>query len=145
MCTTYTLSLLLSEVISFLFRFTEYPTPRLICPPNQLLELPEDSNKVQVKLQKPKTDVNFKRDITIKPSWIKNEKISLGVGEFNVSYTAKHPISKLTISCTTSIFVVGKLVVVCGKFFNSLYSTKGLENKKKKSKKIPTRTLFCYS
>lgn len=92
----------------FLFRFTEYPTPRLICPPNQLLELPEDGNKVQVKIQKPKTDVNFKRDITIKPSWIKNEKISLGIGEQNITYTAKHPISKLTVSCTTSIFVVGK-------------------------------------
>lgn len=87
---------------------TEYPTPRLICPPNQLLELPEKSKKVQVKLQRPKTDVNFKRDITIKPSWIKSEKITLGIGVQNITYTAKHPISKLTLSCTTSIFVVGK-------------------------------------
>jgi hypothetical protein len=90
------------------FHSTEYPTPRLICPPNQLLELPESGNKVQVKLQKPKTDVNFKRDITIKPSWIKSEKIALDVGVQNITFTAKHPISKLTVSCTTSIFVVGE-------------------------------------
>jgi hypothetical protein len=92
------------------FHSTEYPTPRLICPPNQLLELPENGNKVQVKLQKPKTDVNFKRDITIKPSWIKSEKIALDVGVQNITFTAKHPISKLTVSCTTSIFVVGKFI-----------------------------------
>lgn len=98
----------------FLLCFTEYPTPRLICPPNQLLELAENgNNKVQVKLQKPKTDVNFKRDITIKPSWIKHEKITLGIGEQNITYTAKHPVSKLTVSCTTSIFVVGKLTLLC--------------------------------
>jgi hypothetical protein len=94
----------------FSLRSTEYPTPRLICPPNQLLELPENGKKVHVKLQRPKTDVNFKRDITVKPSWIKSEKISLGIGVQNITYTAKHPISKLTVACTTSIFVVGKLV-----------------------------------
>ncbi len=73
--------------------------------------MPENERKVQVKLQRPKTDVNFKRDITIKPSWIKSEKISLDIGVHNITYTAKHPISKLTVSCTTSIFVVGKLAV----------------------------------
>lgn len=95
---------------------TEYPTPRLICPPNQLLELPENNKKVQVKLQRPKTDVNFKRDITIKPSWIKSEKITLSSG-INITYMAKHPISKLTVSCTTSIFVIGKF----GLFFSLLW------------------------
>jgi hypothetical protein len=83
--------------------------PKLICPMNQIVELAENSDKVQVKLQKPKTDVNFKRDVVIKPLWIKNEKIMLGLGAFNITYTARHPISRLTVSCTTTVFVVGKI------------------------------------
>ncbi|KAG5677773.1 hypothetical protein PVAND_007504 [Polypedilum vanderplanki] len=85
----------------------KYPTPRLICPSNQLVELPLNSDKVEIKLQKPKTDVNFKRDVAIKPSWIKNvEKITLGLGVLNITYIARHPISKLTVACTTTLFVV---------------------------------------
>lgn len=94
----------------FLIRSTEYPTPKLICPSNQIVELPPHSDKVEVKLQKPKTDVNFKRDVTIKPLWIKNvDKIVLGLGVLNITYTARHPITKLTVACTTTLFVVGKL------------------------------------
>jgi hypothetical protein len=98
---------------------TEYPTPRLICPPNQLLELPANGgDKVEIALQKPKTDVNFKRDVAIKPSWIKGEdKITLGLGVLNVSYIARHPVSKLTVACTTTLFVVGECMAetaVCG-------------------------------
>ncbi|XP_070501322.1 uncharacterized protein [Chironomus tepperi] len=85
----------------------KYPTPKLICPSNQIVELPPHSDKVEVKLQKPKTDVNFKRDVTIKPLWIKNvDKIVLGLGELNITYTARHPITKLTVACTTTFFVV---------------------------------------
>ena len=91
-------------------RSTEYPTPKLICPSNQIAELPPQSDKVEVKLLKPKTDVNFKRDVTIKPLWIKNvEKAVLGLGVLNITYTARHPITKLTVACTTTLFVVGKL------------------------------------
>lgn len=94
----------------FLIRSTEYPTPKLICQSNQIVELPPHSDKVEVKLQKPKSDVNFKRDVTIKPLWIKNvDKIVLGLGVLNITYIAKHPITKLTVACTTTLFVVGKL------------------------------------
>lgn len=89
----------------------EYPTPKLICSPNQIAELPPFSDVAEVKVPRPKTDLNIKRDVTTKPIWMKgakNERVALGKGEFNVTYTAKHPISKLTASCTTTIYVVGR-------------------------------------
>lgn len=85
----------------------EYPTPKLICPPNMLTELPPFSDAVNIKIQRPKTDLNIKRDVTVKPSWVKGERITLKAGTLNVTYTARHPISKLTTSCTTTIYVVG--------------------------------------
>lgn len=81
----------------------------MICPPNTIVELPPFSNEVEVKIQRPKTDLNIKRDVTIRPSWINKEKILLKRGELNITYTAKHPISKLTASCTTTIYVLGML------------------------------------
>lgn len=86
---------------------SEYPTPKLICPANIIAELPPFSEEVEVKVPRPKTDLNIKRDITIKPSWIKSERIVVRMGELNVTFTAKHPISKLTTSCTTTFYVVG--------------------------------------
>lgn len=85
----------------------EYPTPKLICQPNILAELPPFSDAVEIKIQIPKTDLNIKRDVAVKPSWVKSGRIMLKAGALNVTYTARHPISKLTTSCTTTIYVVG--------------------------------------
>lgn len=85
----------------------EYPTPKLICPPNTVVELPEFSDEVEVKIPRPKTDLNIRRDVTVKPTWIKGERIVLRMGELNITFTAKHPISKQTSSCTTTFYVVG--------------------------------------
>lgn len=81
-----------------------------MCPPNVVVELPLFSEEVEVRLQRPKTDLNFKRDVTVKPQWIRGDRVVLKRGELNVTYTARHPISKLTASCTTAIYVVGELV-----------------------------------
>lgn len=63
--------------------------------------------------------MNFKRDVTIKPLWIKNvEKIMLGLGVLNITYTARHPITRLTVACTTTLFVVGKLYTACYMKYN---------------------------
>jgi hypothetical protein len=86
----------------------EYPTPKLLCPPNSIAELPPYSEEVEVKVPRPKTDLNIKRDVTMKPLWIRNDRVVLKRGELNVTYTARHPISKLTTSCTTTIYVVGE-------------------------------------
>lgn len=91
----------------------EYPTPKLICPATVIAELPPFSNVAEVRIPRPKTDLNMKRDVTIKPSWLKarKERVALEKGELNVTFTAKHPISRLTASCSTAIYVVGKLSV----------------------------------
>lgn len=62
-----------------------------------------------MRVQRPKTDLNIKRDVTIKPLWIRGDRVVVKRGELNVTYTARHPISKLTASCTTTIYVVGEL------------------------------------
>lgn len=91
----------------------EYPTPKLICPATVIAELPPFSNVAEVKIPRPKTDLNMKRDVTIKPSWIKarKERVALEKGELNVTFTAKHPISKLSASCSTAIYVVGEFIL----------------------------------
>lgn len=87
---------------------SEYPTPKLICAPSVIVEIPPFSSTAEVKIQRPKTDLSLRRDVTIKPTWIKGERVVLRTGTLNVTFTAKHPISKLTTSCTTTIYVVGK-------------------------------------
>lgn len=73
-----------------------------------MVELPASRDQVEVTVRRPKTDLNFKRDIRVHPSWIRRDKIVLGLGELNITYTAKHPLSELTTSCTTRIFVIGR-------------------------------------
>lgn len=82
--------------------------PKLICPQNQIVELTPNQDQVEVKIRKPKTDLNFKRDVTVRPSWVRNEKIILGLRTLNITYTARHPISQLTATCTFTIFVIGE-------------------------------------
>lgn len=55
----------------------------------------------------------MKRDVTIRPSWMRGEKVTVKPGAFNVTFTARHPISKLTASCTTTVYVVGELRNFC--------------------------------
>lgn len=44
----------------------------------------------------------------MRPSWIQNNRILMKAGTLNVTFTAKHPISKLISSCTTEISVIRK-------------------------------------
>ncbi|CRK94785.1 CLUMA_CG008279, isoform A [Clunio marinus] len=84
----------------------KYPTPKLICPPNIIAEIPPFNDEVEVEMKRPKTDLSFKRDVQVRPQWFRKEKVSLKVGTVNVTYIAKHPVSKLSTSCTTTIYVV---------------------------------------
>lgn len=52
--------------------------------------------------------MNYNRDVSMRPSWIQNNRILLKTGTLNVTFTAKHPISKLISSCTTEISVIRK-------------------------------------
>lgn len=72
-----------------------------------VLEIPPDNVAVTFRTPKPKTDVNWEKNIEVFPSWAKAENVTLKTGLYNLTFTAKHPISKLTISCSTVITVLG--------------------------------------
>lgn len=73
-----------------------------------------------MKLHRPKTDVSWERDIVAEPFWAKKDVLQLPLGAINISYTAKHPVSKLTASCTFTVTVMGK--------YDLFYSTEPLPN-----------------
>ncbi|XP_055619958.1 uncharacterized protein LOC129764668 [Toxorhynchites rutilus septentrionalis] len=84
-----------------------YPQPKLTCPPSKRVELhPNDTDHTTVKLHRPKTDVSWERDIVAEPFWAKKDTLQLPLGAINISYTAKHPVSKLTASCTFTVNVM---------------------------------------
>lgn len=74
-----------------------------------ILELPPGKSSVTIKNPRPKTDVNWNRDVMVTPLWAKADNLTLEIGIFNLTYTAKHPLSKVTISCSTVLTVLGKL------------------------------------
>ncbi|KAL9701971.1 hypothetical protein quinque_005412 [Culex quinquefasciatus] len=84
-----------------------YPQPKLSCPSSVNVELhPNDTDHTTVKLRRPKTDVSWERDIVVEPYWAKKDVLQLPLGSINISYTAKHPVSKLTSSCTFDVHVI---------------------------------------
>ncbi|XP_055612375.1 uncharacterized protein LOC129758780 [Uranotaenia lowii] len=84
-----------------------YPQPRLTCPTSVNVELhPNETSQTAVKLRRPKTDVSWDRDIVAEPFWAKRDLLQLPLGETNISYTAKHPVSKLTASCSFTVHVM---------------------------------------
>lgn len=64
--------------------------PKLICPQNQMVELPASRDQVEVKVHRPKTDLNFKRDIRVHPSWIRRDEIVLGLGKLSTLTFLSH-------------------------------------------------------
>lgn len=101
--------------------FPGYPTPKLICHQNMFIEIPSHQDAVELKIPKPKTDVNWIRDITVIPSWAKSEKLSLYEGILNITFTAKHPISKLKVSCSTTITTLGNVKSFSNTFTLNLF------------------------
>lgn len=61
---------------------------------------------------KPKTDVNWDRDIVTNPIWVKNGVFELGVGVLHINYTATHPISHISLSCDFTVTVLGETFAV---------------------------------
>ncbi|XP_058461689.1 uncharacterized protein LOC131436789 [Malaya genurostris] len=84
-----------------------YPQPRLTCPISVNVELhPNETDGTTVKLRRPKTDVSWDRDIVAEPFWAKKDALQLPLGSINITYSAKHPVSKLTTSCTFAVNVI---------------------------------------
>ncbi|XP_058065891.1 fibrillin-1 [Anopheles bellator] len=84
-----------------------YPHPKLTCPTSVNVELhPNDTETTTVRLRRPETDVSWDRDVLVEPSWAKNDPFLLPLGPLNVTYSARHPVSKLRTDCTFTINVL---------------------------------------
>lgn len=91
---------------------TGYPKPKLICPGNIVVETPPRDSRVVMPLPRPVTDVSWDRDIRIIPNYVKGLNLVLSTGIENITYTATHPISKLSVSCSFTINVLGKIFII---------------------------------
>lgn len=72
------------------------------------METPPKDSRVVMPLPRPVTDVSWDKDIHIVPNYVKGLNLVLSAGIENITYTATHPISKLSVSCSFSITVIGK-------------------------------------
>lgn len=87
--------------------YAGYPQPKLICPTSVNVELhPSDTENTTVRLRHPETDVSWERDVVVEPAWAKKDAFQLPLGSQNVSYSARHPVSKLHTDCTFTINVL---------------------------------------
>jgi hypothetical protein len=84
----------------------------LVCPKDIRVEIPPYETTVTLQIPRPKTDVDFGKDIIVEPLWAKESELKMKPGTKNITYTAKHPLSKLTISCTFSINVLGECMCI---------------------------------
>lgn len=91
----------------FVDLFIEYPAPLLICPPDVLVETPPNESTAKLLMAIPKSDVSWERDISVTPSWAKNELLDLGVGTQRIVYHATHPVSKVEKSCSIVLNILG--------------------------------------
>lgn len=78
-----------------------------MCPGNIITELPKNKSTARIRIAKPKTDVNWDRDVHAEPIWAKTLDFDLSIGRRNFTFTAKHPLSKLITSCNILITVLG--------------------------------------
>ncbi|XP_059609249.1 sushi, von Willebrand factor type A, EGF and pentraxin domain-containing protein 1 [Phlebotomus argentipes] len=82
----------------------KYPTPHLTCPPDIRLEIPPGEDSVTVEVS-PRTDSAIVESL---PSWVlaQSGQLHLQPGDLNVTYIARHPISRISVSCAFSIIVL---------------------------------------
>lgn len=73
-----------------------------------LVETAPNESTVKLLLAKPKSDVNWERDIAMFPAWAKNLNLDLGVGTQTVLVRATHPRSKLVSKCNFTVTILGK-------------------------------------
>ncbi|XP_035914416.1 uncharacterized protein LOC118513121 isoform X2 [Anopheles stephensi] len=84
-----------------------YPQPKLLCPTSVNVELhPNETETTTVRLRRPETDVSWERDVQVEPYWVKKDSFTLPLGSLNVTYSAKHPVSKLHTDCSFFINVL---------------------------------------
>ncbi|OXU22663.1 hypothetical protein TSAR_013283 [Trichomalopsis sarcophagae] len=85
-----------------------YSKPRLDCPKDVVAELPPGHDEAFVTYEQPSTDLDWFRYVRSKPSWGTRLEANLKLGSHEISFYARHPVSKKQTSCTLKIAVQGK-------------------------------------
>lgn len=94
--------------------------PYIKCPRDTTIVLPKNQKTVYVRLEQPKSNVDWSTHIEANPSWAKKLQAHLGSGVHTITFRAHSPNSmSITETCTTVITVkpltvsVGPLVNFC--------------------------------
>ncbi|XP_031778420.1 uncharacterized protein LOC100679483 isoform X1 [Nasonia vitripennis] len=82
-----------------------YSKPRLDCPKDVVAELPPGHDEAFVTYEQPSTDLDWFRYVRSKPSWGTRLEANLKLGSHEITFYARHPVSKKQTSCTLKIAV----------------------------------------
>lgn len=111
---SYILTPLLSTNDSITFSLTisisfvaGYSKPRLECPKDVMAELPPGRDEAFVTFDQPSTDLDWFRYVRSKPSWGTRLEANLTPGVHEITFFARHPVSKKQASCVLRIIVKG--------------------------------------
>ncbi|CAL7944768.1 unnamed protein product [Xylocopa violacea] len=84
-----------------------YSKPRLECPKDVIAELPPGRDEAFVTFDQPSTDLDWFRYVRSKPSWGTRLEANLAPGVHEITFFARHPVSKKQASCVLRIIVKG--------------------------------------
>ncbi|XP_076181399.1 uncharacterized protein LOC143153765 [Ptiloglossa arizonensis] len=84
-----------------------YGKPRLECPKDVIAELPPSRDEAFVTFDQPSTDLDWFRYVRSKPSWGTRLEANLTPGVHEITFFARHPVSKKQASCVLRIIVKG--------------------------------------
>ncbi|XP_025154721.1 uncharacterized protein LOC105183043 isoform X2 [Harpegnathos saltator] len=84
-----------------------YNKPRLECPKDVVAELPPAGDEAFVTFDQPATDLDWFRYVRSKPTWGTRLEASLKPGVHEITFFARHPVSKKQASCVLRIIVKG--------------------------------------
>ncbi|XP_023315293.1 uncharacterized protein LOC106648523 [Trichogramma pretiosum] len=82
-----------------------YSKPRLDCPADVKAELPPGRDEAFVTYEQPSTDLDWFRYVHSKPSWGTRLEANLKLGRHEITFYARHPVSKKQTTCTLNITV----------------------------------------
>ncbi|XP_076386443.1 uncharacterized protein LOC100882272 isoform X2 [Megachile rotundata] len=84
-----------------------YSKPRLECPKDVIAELSPGRDEAFVTFDQPSTDLDWFRYVRSKPSWGTRLEANLTPGVHEITFYARHPVSKKQTSCVLRIIVKG--------------------------------------
>ncbi|XP_076276934.1 uncharacterized protein LOC143207390 isoform X2 [Lasioglossum baleicum] len=84
-----------------------YSKPRLECPNDVIAELSPGRDEAFVTFDQPSTDLDWFRYVRSKPSWGTRLEANLTPGVHEITFFARHPVSKKQASCVLRIIIKG--------------------------------------